>query len=315
MPDTTTLGRSWLTKTLIFTIVLLAFGTWGLADALYFYPRRGERHAARELTEHLEALDAAGNLTATNLTITDPKAELARLKARERDIAAAIKMGGPSGRTAMADQTRREWLESLALMWALRPEPRLVHTEKGPPTRKHYFDMREGKGYTVSGSGGRTDLDPRALKDLLVDAMKKTTPATPLSGFDMLFQWVFVVLGYGGGAWMLLTLVRAVSKKYHWDAATQTLTLHDGRKITPADIKEIDKRRWHKFFVTLVLNDGATYELDLLRYQPLEDWVLEMERIAFPEAAREADAEEEAASAGAKADSSSSNTETDSPNT
>jgi hypothetical protein len=45
-------------------------------------------------------------------------------------------------------------------------------------------------------------------------------------------------------------------------------------------INEVDKRKWHKFFVFLKLADNSPeIKLDLLRYSPLEDWVLEMEKL------------------------------------
>jgi hypothetical protein len=283
--QTTKLGRNWLLKTWLFTVLLLVFGFWGLADALYFYPRRGERDAAKCLKNHLVAAEEARVLTATQLKVTDPAATLAELRSRGAEIAARAKSDTADGRAARIELTRMEWLESLNKMWALRPEPRLVHSEKGPPPKKHYFDMRTGEGYTITGGSEKAAIPPRELLDLLTTVSNTTNQVTPLSGFDMLFQWVFVVIGFGGGAWMLLTLVRSGLKKYRWEPALQRLTLHDGRAITPADLADVDKRLWHKFFVTLSLRDGPPYKLDLLRYQPLEDWVLEMERTAFPDRA------------------------------
>ncbi|MGH7132453.1 MAG: hypothetical protein ACREJO_10960, partial [Phycisphaerales bacterium] len=59
----------------------------------------------------------------------------------------------------------------------------------------------------------------------------------------------------------------------------------DGKTIVPADIAEFDKRKWDKFYVTINLKGGEARKLDLLRYVPLEEWVLAMERTAFPETA------------------------------
>ncbi len=76
-----------------------------------------------------------------------------------------------------------------------------------------------------------------------------------------------------------------------------TLGLPGGHSLTPADLTDVDKRKWDKFFVSLVVKPGhATLggkevALDLLRYEPLEDWVLEMEKAAFPDRVK---AEEEA---------------------
>lgn len=282
--QTTKLGRNWLLKTVLFTVLLIGFGCWGLADALYFYPKRGEMVAARKLKDHLVAADTAGRLSASQLKVPDPAAAFAELSKREPDLMQRIKTPGPEAKDAQFELTRKEWLDALNKMWALRPEPRLVETEKGPPPRKHYFDMREGQGYSVAADGARTDLTPQQLLARLTNAAATTNQATPLSGFDMLFQWIFVVIGFGGGLWMLTTFARAASRKYSWNPETQALTLHDGKTVTPADLKELDKRLWHKFFVTMSLKDGSAYKLDLLRYQPLEEWVLAMEQTAFPEA-------------------------------
>lgn len=291
--QSTTLGRNWLIKTTIFLVLLLGFGLWGLTDALYYYPKRGEMDAARRLKDHLEAASKAGMLTPDQLKVTDPVRTFQELKAKEKD---------PT--SGSFDKTRLDWLDALNRMWALKPEPRLVHDEPAapgtPPTpaKKFYFDMREGQGYVVTaGSSEKAPVPPPALLTLLTNAMSKTNPVTPLSGFDMLTQWVFVVIGFGGGAWMLLTLVRAAAKKYRWQSETQTLTMPDGKTVTPAELKELDKRLWHKFFVVMHVKDGREYKLDLLRYQPLEDWVLAMEKTAFPEQAEEEPSETESSEA------------------
>lgn len=281
--QTTKLGRNWLLKTLLFTTLLVGFGCWGLADALYFYPKRGELVAARMLKDHLVAADAVGKLTTSQLTVADPVQAYTQLRAKESELVRRSAGETPDAKDANFEFTRLKWLDALNKMWALRAEPRLVEAEKGPPPRKHYFDMREGQGYTLAADGGRTDLPPQQLLTRLVNAAGTTNQASPLSGFDMLFQWVFVVIGFGGGLWMIATFIRAAGKKYSWIPATQQLTLHDGKTITPDDLREVDKRLWHKFFVTLGLKDGSAYKLDLLRYQPLEDWILTMERTAFPE--------------------------------
>lgn len=281
--QTTRLGRNWLLKTLLFLTLLLCFGCWGLADALYFYPKRGEMDAARQLKDHLVAADGAGKLTSAQLKVTDPAGTYAQLKAKESELLAQEKGSGPEARAAQFELTRLKWLDSLNRMWALKPEPRLVEVEKGTPPTRYYFDMAEGKAYSIGAGGGKTDVPVQELTRRLVNLAATTNQVTPLSGFDMLFQWVFVVIGFGGGLWMLITLIRAAAKKYSWKPQSQELTLHDGKTATPADIRELDKTLWHKFFVVMHLKDGRTYKLDLLRYQPLEDWVLAMERTAFPE--------------------------------
>jgi hypothetical protein len=77
--------------------------------------------------------------------------------------------------------------------------------------------------------------------------------------------------------------IRVAAKSYQFEPETHTLVLPGGERLAAADLKEVDKRKWHKFYVTLNMNDGRSHTLDLYRHDPLEEWVLEMEKAAFPE--------------------------------
>ncbi|MFT3683492.1 MAG: hypothetical protein QM783_00975 [Phycisphaerales bacterium] len=119
----------------------------------------------------------------------------------------------------------------------------------------------------------------------------------PLEYYDLPFQWSVAVVCFGLAAWVSVTVLRSAAKKYRWAPATQTLTLAEGREVRAADLADVDKRKWHKYFCSLVLTDGSVYELDVLKYTGLEDWVLELEQIRFPERAEQP--EEQPASEGA----------------
>ena len=60
------------------------------------------------------------------------------------------------------------------------------------------------------------------------------------------------------------------------------LPLPDRSILEPSDLKEVDKRKWHKFLVHLAIKDGHAnhggkrLKIDLYRYQNLEDWILEI---------------------------------------
>ncbi|MCU0688564.1 MAG: hypothetical protein MUE97_02320, partial [Phycisphaerales bacterium] len=103
------------------------------------------------------------------------------------------------------------------------------------------------------------------------------------AGWDIPFQWFITVVGFLGAIWVLFNIARTKAKVYRWDPATSRLTLPSGTSLVPADITEFDKRKWHKFFVTLVTTRGDRHELDLYKYEPLEEWILAMEDIRFPE--------------------------------
>lgn len=112
-----------------------------------------------------------------------------------------------------------------------------------------------------------------------------------LAWYDIPVQWVITAGGFGGAAWLAGLFVRVVRQKYLWDPATLSLHLPDGNVLTPADIDDFDKRRWHKYLVTLRVRaghpklGGKAITLDLYRHTPLEDWVLAMERAASPQSA------------------------------
>jgi hypothetical protein len=296
----THLGKKWLTKMAIFMIVLFGFGTWGLFDAVYLYPRRGLMDASAKLRDMMAAAQDIGQLGSGNIRIPDLRAKLKELDARETQIrTAAVTSGGGGGGAGAArlELAKLEWLKSLSRAWSLNPSPKPLLERDGV---RYFYEPLEGTGYTVGADGTRKPQSPAELYNELRNKWDKTKTVTPLSGFDMLLQWVFAVIGYVGGTWILVMLLRASRTVFTWDPPTQTLSLPGGAKVSPADLKDIDKQKWHKYFVTLETREGARHELDLLRYVPLEEWVLAMEKAAFPERVRE-EAEKKAAEEAAKA--------------
>jgi len=261
MPATefTRLNRKWYLKLIIFLVVLVFFGFYGLYDATIAYPARGRRVAEFQLKQYLELCDAAGVLE-TRASVPDPVAELDALRAQERELRAAVATAGASASDAQIRLARLEWLRALRIVGDLDP------------------------AHTVLA-------DPRARLAELAASLANRNPPKKLSAYDIPVQWVFVVVGLGGGLW-IGTLIFAVSRrKFGWDPAEQRLYLPDGSSIVPADVADFDKRKWDKFLVFLRIKPGherhagKELRLDLLRVAPLEAWVLTMERTAFPERA------------------------------
>ncbi len=285
--ETTTLNRPWVMKTGVFMLGLLGFGAWGLVDATVIYPNRGIEDASFKQKLYLEANQRAGRLVLSSLR--EPASEFERLRERRAELRKAVEddaalqkaeaAGGPVAQEAtnrrrtltggLADAAGLRWLESLALV------------------------SRVDAKYTVMA-------DPdRALAELKTK-WDKTSPPKELAAYDLPLQWAFTVAGFVGFAYLVLLLGRTKATVYKWDAAEQRLHLPDGRALTPADVKEFDKRKWDKFFVFLVPKDGGKpVKLDLYRHARLEEWVLAMEKTAFPEAAKpDAERPETAAAAG-----------------
>jgi hypothetical protein len=254
--EPTTLNRPWLAKMIIFFGVLVFFGFYGLYDATIAYPNRGIRHAAFCEYQYLDAANQQ-RLLDRRVSIADPEAEFRRLREAER-------AGG--SRLTELDSLRLAWLRSLSMVGRLQPR---FTTIEDPQAR---FAELTTQWTTAQGAGKNA---PKAL-----------------AAYDIPVQWVFVVVGFGGGLWMAGLFLSVKRIQYRWDAETQTLYLPaSGRDhtLTPADIEEFDKRKWDKFLVFLKIRPdhatlgGRELRLDLYRYGRLENWILAMEKTAFPE--------------------------------
>lgn len=248
--ETTRINRGWLTKMVVIAVALLALGAWGLYDALFAFPNRGAAHAEYVEWQYLQTASEGGQLLTAG--VDDPQDEYARLvgeRSRLRDRMAQSSEGSLARREAATAMARLEWLTSLSRIGRLDPS-------------NTTFD------------------NPRARLDELREKWSTRNPPKPLAAYDIPSQWLFVVGGFGGAAWIALILLRASRVQYRYRPASMELTLPSGRTITPEQISEVDKRKWHKFYVTLRFKeDGASpLTLDLLRHKPLEDWILEMEK-------------------------------------
>lgn len=257
----------WVRRMVIIAAVLIAFGFWGLYDAAVAYPRRGEKASLYLEYQFLQQLDQRRELLDLRAAIKDPQGELERLRTRLKD-----------GVANDAERACLTWLESLDLVGRLDAAsatdiPRDdFRGERVESVRSRYDALT--RQFTTA-QGGSADIP------------------SPLSRWDIPVQWLIMAGGYAIGGYILLLIVRVRGKTYAFDPATMRLTLPDGGAITPADLADVDKRRWHKFYCTLVVKGehpthaGRSIELDLMRYEPVEEWVLTMERAAFPDRAKD----------------------------
>ncbi len=240
----TKLARRWLIKMTIITVAFLAFGGWALVDLVYVYPKRGVAFASVKQLEYLRATDSARTLF--DASISEPSVSLELLSDRNS--------------LTEVERAELEWLEALAVpgLGMLKPE----HTQMESP-RETLMDLEEH-----FASAQR----PKAL-----------------TSYDLPVQAIIMVFCWGIAAYLLLLWVRVMSKRYTWVASEQRLGLPGGATLVPADLADLDKRKWHKFLVTLEIKGdhpklgGKHVALDLYRYLPLEEWVLEMEKAAFPD--------------------------------
>lgn len=247
---TTSLGRKWLVKMVVFTLFCFGFALYGLYDAAYAYPNRARQAAELSLFNYLDAVTDQGKRYAA-IAPFDPAQELTRL----RDNRAA-------GRLAPEDAPKLVWLEQLSILGELDAE----RTRIGDPVEKF------------------NELRPRWIKS---DGTPRR--ATALSWYDIPVQWLITIVCGALTLWLGFLFFSVASRKYRWDPQEQRLHLPDGSSLVPADIEEFDKRKWDKFLIYLKIRPGhqrhagRELKLDLYRHHPLEDWILEMERTAFPE--------------------------------
>lgn len=270
-PQQSTFNRAWLIRVVVMFIALAAFGAWGLFDATVAYPSRGERYADYAEYEYLQALKRADEMEQPGLFpaeagVEDPVAELERLndpETQERNAADAVSESGRSARAQM-QVSRRTWLVALSRIGRLDPA----------------FTTYEG---------GNSEVRERLAE--LEQRWTVESPPSPLAYWDITMQWVIVAVCWGFAAYIGVLFIRVGMTKYTWDPVEQRLRLPGGKTFVPADMADVDKRKWDKFLVFVTLNEshpdlgGSTIRFDTFRHARLEDWLLTMEATAFPDAA------------------------------
>ena len=245
----TVISRKWLIWMTIYIVVLSGFGIWCIWDGGSILPARGREDAAYKEFQYLQAAAKANKLSSAG--VANPQPEAAALATRRDDLRRAA----TTDNSAAMESARLDWLDSLALVGDLKPE--------------------------------NTSLpNPAARFAELKTRWETASPPKPLNPFDIPLQWLMLGICTVVLIGVLYVLITNLRVRFAYDPARKALTLQDGQTITPADLQDVDKRKWHKFRCSLVLKpDGRAVELDLLRFEPLEEWVLEMEREAFPDRA------------------------------
>ncbi|HYE63680.1 MAG TPA: hypothetical protein VD997_16940 [Phycisphaerales bacterium] len=267
-PVTAPLSKGWTRQMVLIALAMLALGLWGLYDATIKYPERGSQAAEFLEYQYLQTLETNRTLLTGEASIADPKARLQQLQAKHREA----DLGPGPERDLML------WLEQLSLIGKLDPANTTI-----PRTD---FRTDENKAPIAVKASPQDRLT--FLRNRWTTATG-TRSASPLSTFDIPFQWIILVVGVGFAVYLFGLVAIAKSKKYSWDAAQHRLTLPNGATLVPADIEEFDKRKWHRLYITLKVRDshpqlaGQRITIDLKRYEAVEPWVLEMEKIAFPE--------------------------------
>ena len=259
------LNPRWIFKLGVIALIIFAVGVWGYLDATVVYPKRGEKFADWAKWQYLDQAKKADRedfgVFLREVSVTSPREELDRLSDEQQNSRNAQDAQNPSSSRSLRASmqlARQQWLEALAVIGKLDAE----HT-------------------TI-------DAPQRTLDELNSKWGSSTGNPKPLSGLDLLTQWLIMGVCFTVTLIMVVHMLRVRAKRYAWDPESMTLTLPSGAKITPDDLAEVDKRKWDKFIVFLNIKDahpdlgGQEIGVDTYQHRFVEDWILAMEAKAFP---------------------------------
>ena len=297
-----TINRPWLIRIVVIVACLVGYAAWSLYDAFVAYPERGESYASWTEWQYLgHALEAdsreSPGILRRDGAVADPVAELERLKSdevQERNLQAL--QGGPRQRRAEMEVSRQLWLEALSTIGRLDPAYTNFYRNPDEAAAAELAALEPTTANAETISGLRSRLDPVAPRDRFQELNARWTnvaqPA-PLRSYDIPVNKIQAVVCLAFAGYLLFLFVKVATKTYRWDPESKTLTLPSGESIAPADLEDVDKRKWDKFIVFLRVKDshsqlaGKEIRFDTYRHGHIEDWILEMERVAFPDRAEE----------------------------
>ncbi len=249
---TTRLSKKWKRRMALFFLLFFALGTWGLIDAGYIYPKRGRKAADFLLYQHM-----------TNLGSLVSRASVADPATRLRELEESDELTGH-------DLDEYNWLTALSRVANLDAIERRNAAEPDRDYEKPGFPAAEKRTVFLNSNAVYSALDERFAGADVPD---------PLSAYDLPIQWLIMLAGMLGAAAVAVHFLRAGMKSYRYEPETMRLHFPGGRSATPDELEYIDKRKWDKWFVFVKI-EGQPDEikLDLLKYEPLEDWILGMEK-------------------------------------
>ncbi|MEM1165577.1 MAG: hypothetical protein AAGI30_04730 [Planctomycetota bacterium] len=274
----TSVRPMWNVKFVGFLIVAIGLGIWGLADAVLIYPKRGQADVAYKLWQYLEQASEVGRVNLAG--VADPQARRLELQAQ----------------TEMTDLERIElmWLDAIAMLQGSgfsRDLSGITANNQvlGPITASDVIESQpslDGAAPRLSlnheAVAARTDLaDPRSMLTQLKAYWDTHTQPKPLSSYDIPSQWLFVLGGVLGIAWLLPRVISVNTTTYRYDPESKTLSMPGGATLTADEIVDVDGRKWDKFFLFVKRRDSPDeIKFDLYRWIPLEEWLAEMTRAA-----------------------------------
>lgn len=253
MGETSGVNRKWLTRMVVIVIALLAFGSWGLYDAMWKYPEKGARYAEFAEMEYLRQAYAPGALGA-RFTIDDPAAEYARLEGE--------RLGGGLSQGTL-DARLYDWLRALRTIGRLRPEQtRIENPRERLSALESQFQTKTAEPLSFY------DIPSQWAIMLVCWGIAAYIIVLVLRVQMAKYRWNAgtMELTLPGGATLVPTDVEKFDQR-KWDKFLIFLKIREGHPTL----------------------SGQELRLDLLRHDKLEGWILEMGKSRFPEQFEEKD--------------------------
>lgn len=321
VPTRSIISRPWLVRIVVILTVLVGYGIWSMYDAYVAYPERGAQYASyREWVYLDKAIEAdrkeSPGVLRREAAVLNPVDELERLKLPEtQQRNAENAQDGGQRRRAQMEQAREEWLTALSRIGRLHPAYTGFYLDPDPEKIDRIRAL-EADAADLD-KAGRTELDnlrstvqqqgPRERFEALDTRWTTESPPGPLQSYDIPVNKISAAACFVFSLYLIYLFVTVATKTYQWDPEHKRFTLPNGESITPDDLEDVDKRKWDKFIVFLKIKDGhkalggAELRFDTYRHGYIEDWILDMEKAAFPERVEEETAAPESSEAAADA--------------
>lgn len=248
--QTSTIGMRWARRMIIFAALLLGLGVWATWDAFSVYPKRGRAFAEWAEWQYLLALKEESRsdpgIMTRNAPVTDPKAELSRLRSDEM------------ARQRMYMAARYEWLRALSLVGLLTPE-NTNYSALAPRQREEQ----------LSQSWATRDK-PAALRGY--DIPSQYLMMTVGYGFGAYILFLLVRVAVTKYRWNPAT--KAITLPNGATIAPPDLAEVDKRKWDKFIV-------FLKIRPGVERVGDTSIRVDTFRHGMIEEWILEMERQAF----------------------------------
>ena len=301
------INRPWLIRIVIITACLLGYAAWSLYDAYVAYPARGESYSSwaewRYLGLAIEAdrTESPGVLRREG-AVPNPAEELEELRANRADNETAMQ-GGSRQKRAEMEIAREDWLDSLTMIGRLHPAYTNFYATPDEAAAEELAALDTTTANAEAIAGLRSRLAPASPRDRFGELNNRWSTESPpgkLRSYDIPVNKIQAVICIGFACYLISLFARVATRTFRWAPDDKALTLPSGETIAPADLEDVDKRKWDKFIVFLKIKDshsqlgGQEIRFDTYRHGRIEGWILEMEKAAFPDRVTDSAAEDTA---------------------